>query len=444
MTDHSGSSAFPARLADLLMRGIYRLVTWAGLPVALAYFYGRGRREPAYRRHWNERLGYVGDVPAGAIWVHAASVGEAVLVTPLIRRLKQAHPHRPLLVTTMTPTGRERIERVFAGDVYCRYMPLDTVGAPRRFMRSARPRLGVIAETELWPHLMAAADRYDVPIALVNASVSARSAARYRNPLWRHTIARMLASLAAVGAASDVHAERFVALGAPPERVHVIGNLKYDSLPTGVGEAQAKFLREGWKAGDRPIWVAASTHEGEEAQVLEAWAELRARHPKLLLVIAPRHPQRFAAVAELLKSCGIAFVRRSAGQPVDDNIGVVLADTLGEVPLFYAAADVVLVGGSLVPGIEGHNVLEPAALARAFCVGPHVREWQDIVEALVAVEAACICDTTAALVATLHGWLADPVGAAAAGRAGRRLVNERSGALERSMHMIETLADVTA
>ncbi len=440
--DRTGS--FRGALTDWVVRRVYMLVTWVALPGALAYFFWRGRREPAYRRHWGERLGRIKGVPTGAIWVHAASVGEAVLVTPLIERIKRDHAEVPVLVTTMTPTGRERIEAVFGSSVHCRYLPLDAVGATRRFMRSARPRLGVIAETELWPHLLAAADRYDVPIALVNASVSARSAARYRNPLWRHTIARMLASLAAVGAASDVHAERFVALGAAPERVHVIGNLKYDSLPTGVGEAQAKFLREGWKAGDRPIWVAASTHEGEEAQVLEAWAELRARHPKLLLVIAPRHPQRFAAVAELLKSRRIAFVRRSAGQPVDDNIGVVLADTLGEVPLFYAAADVVLVGGSLVPGIEGHNVLEPAALARAFCVGPHVREWQDIVEALVAVEAACICDTTAALVATLHGWLADPVGAAAAGRAGRRLVNERSGALERSMHMIETLADVTA
>ena len=427
-------------MADLIVRGIYRLATWAALPFVLAYFYWRGRREPAYRRYWKERLGWIGDVPARAIWIHAASVGEEILVTPLIRRLEQAYPDRAILVTTMTPTGRERIERTFADDVYCRYVPLDTLGATRRFMRRARPGLGVIAETELWPHLLAAADRYEVPIALVNASVSQRSAARYQNPLWRHTIARMLASLAAIGAASQAHAERFVALGASAERVHAVGNLKYDNIPAGADESLATALRDDWQAPDRPIWVAASTHEGEEARVLDAWAELRARHPELLLVIAPRHPQRFDAVAELLEARGIVFARRSTGQLVGDDTGVVLADTLGEVPLFYAAANVVLVGGSLVPGIEGHNVLEAAALARAFCVGPYVREWQDIVDALVAVEAACVCDTPAALVATLDEWLADPDLAAAAGRAGRQLVHERSGALERSMQMIETLA----
>ncbi|MES1948406.1 3-deoxy-D-manno-octulosonic-acid transferase domain-containing protein [Salinisphaera sp. C84B14] len=427
-------------MADLIVRGVYRLATWAALPFVLAYFYWRGRREPAYRRYWKERLGWIGDVPARAIWIHAASVGEAILVTPLIRRLEQAYPDRAILVTTMTPTGRERIERTFADDVYCRYVPLDTLGATRRFMHRARPGLGVIAETELWPHLLAAADRYEVPIALVNASVSQRSAARYQNPLWRQTIARMLASLAAIGAASPAHAERFVALGASAERVHAIGNLKYDNIPAGADESEATALRDDWQAPDRPIWVAASTHEGEEARVLDAWAELRARHPELLLVIAPRHPQRFDSVAELLEARGIVFARRSTGQLVGDDTGVVLADTLGEVPLFYAAANVVLVGGSLVPGIEGHNVLEAAALARAFCVGPYVREWREIVDALVAAEAACVCDTPAALVATLDEWLADPDLAAAAGRAGRQLVHERSGALERSMQMIETLA----
>ncbi|WP_348766667.1 glycosyltransferase N-terminal domain-containing protein, partial [uncultured Salinisphaera sp.] len=304
MNDHPAGSAFAARVADFLARGVYCLATWSALPLVLAYFYWRGRREPAYRRHWKERLGWVGDVPAGAIWVHAASVGEAILVTPLIRRLEQAYPDRAILVTTMTPTGRERIERTFADDVYCRYVPLDTRGATRRFMRRARPGLGVIAETELWPHLLAAADRYDVPIALVNASVSQRSAGRYQNVLWRHTVARMLASLAAIGAASPGHAQRFVELGAPARRVHTIGNLKYDNIPAGTDNAQALALREQWKAHDRPIWVAASTHEGEEAQVLDAWAELRIRHPALLLVLAPRHPQRFDAVADLLRARG--------------------------------------------------------------------------------------------------------------------------------------------
>jgi 3-deoxy-D-manno-octulosonic-acid transferase len=280
-------------------------------------------------------------------------------------------------------------------------------------------------------------------MALVNASISARSAARYQHPLWRRTIAHMLASLSAIGASSDAHAARFIALGARPERTHVIGNLKYDNIPAGADSAQATALRDEWQARDRPIWVAASTHEGEETRVLDAWTELTGHHRDLLLVIAPRHPQRFEAVADLLRSRGVVFARRSSQRPVSSDIEVILADTLGEVPLFYAAANVVLVGGSLVPGIDGHNVLEAAALARPLCVGPYVREWQDIVEALVAVEAACICDTTAALVATLDGWLADPVRAAAAGRAGRRLVNERSGALERSMHMIEKLADGT-
>ncbi|MES1939144.1 3-deoxy-D-manno-octulosonic-acid transferase domain-containing protein [Salinisphaera sp. T5B8] len=436
----SRTNGLAAALADRLVRGLYTLFTWGALPGVLAYFFWRGRREPAYRQHWRERLGQVRGVPTGAIWVHAASVGEAVLVTPLIQRLQRDHAQRAILVTTMTPTGRAHIERVFADTVYCRYVPLDTRGATRRFMRATRPGLAVIAETELWPNLLAAARCYAVPVALVNASISSRSASRYRFALWRATVADMLASLAAIGAASHAHAQRFVALGARADRTHAIGNLKYDTVAAGADDVGARDLRDAWHAGQRPIWVAASTHEGEEARVLDAWASLRERFPSLLLVIAPRHPQRFEAVAELLSARGHGFARRSSQQPVTPDTEIVLADTLGEVPLFYAAADVALVGGSLVPGIEGHNVLEAAAQACPLCVGPYVREWRDIVDALAAVGAARVCDTPAQLTVALAAWLADPAQARAAGEAGRRLVRERAGALDHTVKMLESFA----
>lgn len=424
-----------------LARAIYSLATWLLLPVALLYFFWRGAREPGYREGWRERLGHVGDVPANAIWVHAASVGEVVLVAPLVEALRRAYADTPLLLTTMTPTGRAQARARFGADVVHRYVPLDTPGATRRFIQAVRPRIAVFAETELWPNLLGAADRARVPVVLVNASVSQRSAARYARWPLQPLVRERLARVAGVGAASALHAERFRRLGVPAARITVTDNLKYDTANVDRRHEAARALRAAWQGGARSIWVAASTHAGEERLLLDAFAALRRRHPSALLVIAPRHPQRFDAVADDLAGDAWNFSRRSEGAPVTVDTAVLLADTLGEVPDFYAAADVVFVGGSLVPGIGGHNVLEAAALAKPLCVGAHVEEWRDIIEALIECGAARECAAPEALAAATAAWLDDPDRARADGLAGARLVESRRGALARSLTLIERVMD---
>src|SRR5699024_5439241 len=234
----------------------------------------------------------------------------------------------------------------------------------RRFVRRLQPRCGIIIETELWPHLLMAAARARIPIIIANASISARSARRYQHSCLAALMRPALTGVTGIGAATAEHGKRFQALGVPAAKVHVIGNLKYDIAPDATLPAIAADLRRQWQAQQRPVWVAASTHEGEEEIVLAAHQRLRASNNNAVLVLAPRHPQRFDSVRDLLQREGWSFAVRSADGPVRDHTAVVLADTLGEVPLFYALADIAFVGGSLLPGIGGHTILEAAALAR--------------------------------------------------------------------------------
>lgn len=425
----------------MFWRAVYCLATWLALPLAFAYFAWRGRREPAYRQYWAERLGLGADMPRDALWVHAASVGEVVLIEPLLSALAERFAQSPLLITTMTPTGRARAEKQFGTRAHIRYMPLDSRGATRRFMRRAAPRIGVLVETELWPNLIAAADRRDVPLVMINASVSSRSAARYCRWPLRDTTRFMLARLTAIGTASEIHAQRFTALGAPTARVHVTGNLKYDTPDNRAVIEAGQTLRTTWQAEARPVWVAASTHAGEEALLLDAFARVRWAHDDVLLVIAPRHPQRFDAVAQLLAASGWTVSRRSAEQAVNAQTDIVLADTLGEVPMFYAGADMVFVGGSAVIGIGGHNVLEPAALGRAICVGPHMQDWREIIDALVECGGALVCGSPTALAEAVAAWCAQPALAITAGEAACRHVEANTGALNRSYALV---ADILA
>lgn len=425
----------------MFARAVYRLATAIALPLAFVYFHWRGRREPAYRAYWRERLGRGAPIEGRPVWVHAASVGEVALIAPLVDALREQWPHRDILLTTVTPTGRERALARFGAAVHVRYLPLDTVGATRRFMRSTRPAFGIVAETELWPNLIEAAERAGVPMVIVNASVSARSAARYQSPPIADLVGVTLRRLAGIGAISEAHAERFRALGARGDAVAITGNLKFDVPDLSARRAGASALRCRWQAEERPILVAASTHEGEEALVLEAFAHLRRQHPHALLVLAPRHPQRFDAVAVLLAARSWRYARRSDEATVSAATDVVLADTLGEVPDFYAAADAAFVGGSLVPAIGGHNVLEAAALGCPICVGTHIEDWRDIVDALAETGALHVVSGPEALAAVLAEWFDAPEAARNAGAAGARLVTARGGALADTVAFIRQRAD---
>lgn len=423
----------------MIWRTLYCLATWIALPLVLGYFAWRARREPAYGRQWLERLGFVARRTDRPIWIHAASVGEVILVAPLVEALRQRWPERRVLLTTMTPTGRAEARRRLGTTVALCYMPLDTLDATRRFVARTRPQVGIFAETELWPNLIAAASAQTIPLALINATLSSDSARRFAAwPLARPAHV-MLSRFDCIAAASATHAQRFVTLGAAASSTQSVGNLKYDQPPPDNLSARGATLRDQWSVDGRSVWVAASTHAGEEDQLLASFRQLRRSVPDCLWVLAPRHPQRFDEVAGLLSASGYRVARRSRDEAVDGDTDIVLADTLGEVPLFYAVADVIFVGGSLVEGIGGHNVIEAAAAGRVFATGPHVHEWQDIMDAMVEAGAAVVVRNSETLADQLMAWLTDAGRRTAAGQAGAELAASHRGALAATLAGLEPL-----
>lgn len=423
----------------MLLRLVYSLLLYLALPLVLGYFLLRGLREPGYLRGWGQRLG-LGRVHArGGIWLHAASVGEVQAAVPLANALASRYPELPLLVTVFTPTGHERARKALGEFAEVRYLPLELPGAVRRFTRRAAPRAGLIVETEIWPNLLAACRRRRLPVMMVNARLSERSARRYARWPLRALIGEALAGLTRVAAASPADAERFAALGVTADALTDTGNLKFDlDLPESV-DADGTALRRAWGAAERPVWVAASTHAGEEVVVLEAFEKLRQRQPELLLVLVPRHPQRFDAVADLLDKRGLRFARRSQQQSVGAETQVLLGDTLGELLLFYAASDLAFVGGSLVPDVGGHNLLEPAALRLPVVVGPYLDGWTTVADWLQEAGALCRVEDAAGLAEAVAECVDDAHGRMMAGLAAVRVVDDHGGALERTLRLVPPL-----
>jgi 3-deoxy-D-manno-octulosonic-acid transferase len=414
-------------------RQIYSCLLRAGLPLAFGRLLWRSRLTPAYRRSWGQRLGFGPRAPSGCVWLHAVSVGEVNAALPLIDALQRAHPDLPLLVTTTTPTGSEYLlSRLGQRVAHC-YLPYDLPGAVQRFFRRQRPRLGIIMETELWPNLYAAAAAAKTPLLLTNARLSPRSARGYGR--WPQLSRQTLERLAAVGAQTAADGQRLVALGLPPARLTVTGNLKFDVVapnPTG-GIALRRRLGDG-----RPVWLAASTHAGEEQAALTAHRLLRAKHPDAVLILAPRHPQRFADVARLCREQGWATALRSAddGQPC----AVYLADSLGELPSLMAAADIVFVGGSLgtsPTATGGHNLIEPAQLGKPSLFGPHMENFSELRELVLAAGAGQQVADDADLAAQLAALLADPARRSVMGQTAQALIAQHSGATARTLALIK-------
>lgn len=425
------------------MRFAYSLGLYLALPLTFLYFIWRGLREPGYLRGWGERLGLARRLPADGIWLHAASVGEVVAAAPLVKALQERYPDLPCLVTTFTPTGRERALAILAGSARVAYLPLDLPGAVRRFLRRARPRLGIVMEAELWPNLLQGCERGGVPLLLANARLSEAGARRYQHGPFGGLIRGALGRFDSIAAASEADAARFAELGVPEDRVVTAGNLKFDlELPAGI-EDQGAELRAVWQAQERPVWIAASTHAGEDELVLDAYGRLSRRHPDLLLVLVPRHPQRFDAVAGLCRGRGLACARRSRGDTANAETQVLLGDTLGELLSFYAAADLAFVGGSLVPGIGGHNLLEPAALRLPVVVGPHLGAWEQVADWLQEAGALCRVADAAALADAVSECLEDHHGRKMAGLAAARVVESHGGALERTLRLVPGLLTPT-
>lgn len=415
------------------MRLLYILLAYLLAPVLVGVMLWRGIRDRSYWRDFGQRFGF-GDAPfAGeSLWVHAVSVGEVQAAAALIRALRARYPGLPIVLTTVTPTGAERARAEFGDRVHVRYVPYDLPGSVRRFFDRVRPRAAIILETELWPNLYHECGRRGVPLVLASARISPRSVGRYRRlaGLFRETLSHGIV----IAAQSEGDAERFRSIGANPQRTHVTGNIKCDfALPADLIAKGAALRRQ--HAGGRSVWVAGSTHAGEEEIVLSVQGALTVS-PRPLLVLVPRHPARFDDVATLLERRRVPYVRRSSGATCTASTEVMLVDSLGELMQFYAAADLAFVGGSLVP-VGGHNLLEPAALGIATLTGPHNFNAQEIADMLIESGAVEIVTDERALRAAVEALLADPAERARRGRTGRAAFERNRGALARLLALID-------
>ncbi|MGI9223874.1 MAG: lipid IV(A) 3-deoxy-D-manno-octulosonic acid transferase [Woeseiaceae bacterium] len=417
------------------MQILYNLLTYILLLPYAGYWIVRGIIDHSYWDKFFQRLGIDYPKLERCIWIHAVSVGEVVAAVPLIRALLARYPKRPILVTTVTPTGAARVAAIFGDDVHHAYIPFEMPQSVDNFFASVRPELALVLETEIWPNLYRGCGVRDIPLVLVSARISPKSVRGYRRllPLFRETLSHGII----IAAQTEADAERFLSLGAAPERTRITGNIKFDiELPSDLAQRGGDIRAELF--GDRPVWIAASTHEGEEAIVLAAHQQLLERIPGLLLVLVPRHPQRFAAVRDLIDKQGMSVVARTEAQSCDASTSVFLGDTMGELTLFYAASDVAFVGGSLVP-IGGHNLLEPAALGLPLVSGPHVFNAQEIANMFVETGACRLVDDEEQLTGAIEQSLFDRENARDRGEAGRRILEQNRGALQRLLAMIKPL-----
>ncbi len=418
------------------MHLIYVLLTYLAAPVVIALEGWKALWNREYRGRLRERLGFVSRQPLpGAIWVHAVSVGEVQAAARLIRALQERFPGKQIVITTVTPTGANQVRSLFGDTVRHCYLPYDLPGSVARFISRIRPGVAIIIETEIWPTLYRALGRRRVPLVMASARVSEKSVSRYRRMarLFEDTLSHGLV----IGAQSAADAERFRAIGAPEDRVSVTGNVKFDMQIPRESIDAGKAFRERY-ARTRPVWIAGSTHEGEEEAALTAHSAVLARHPNALLILVPRHPQRFDAVKSLLRKKSIDFAERSQGDAPGDGHTVFLVDTLGELQRFYAASDVAFVGGSLVP-VGGHNLLEPAVLGLPVLSGPHTHNAQEIADLLEQAGAVEIVSDAEGLGRGVARLFDDPAHAREVGTRSEAAVARSRGAVTRLVAMVEPL-----
>ena len=422
--------------AERNVRTIYSLAIYLLVPLLLLHLAFRGLRNRQYLSRWSERFAiYRQPTTRGGIVVHAVSVGEVNAAASLIRALQKKFPERPLTVTSFTPTGSERVSAIFGHSVGHCYLPIDLPGAVRRFFDHVDPSLVVIMETEIWPNLYFEAARRDIPLMISNARISDHSIGGYRR-LHRLTRAA-LAQVACIAAQSELDASRLLEMGANRDQMVVLGNLKYDlNLPDELAEKGLAY-RQSWGL-QRPVFLAGSTHEGDEGPVLDAFKIIREAVPDCLLVLVPRHPERFERAAQHARSRGLNVVLHSANPicSADDQCYVV--DTMGELLQFYAACDVAFVGGSF-DRTGGHNVLEPAALGKPVLVGPNTFTFEEITSQLLASGGALRVMDADELARQVIRLLGDEATCSQMGQAGLALVKSGQGALKRTLDIAAKL-----
>ncbi len=394
----------------------------------------RGIKAPDYRHRWRERFAFYNKpFPQDVIWFHAVSVGEAEALFPLVRHIQKQHPDAKLLITTTTPTGSARVKAVMQDTVAHVYLPYDVPDAINRFMRCFKPKLAVIMETEIWPNLFAGCGKNAIPLYIINARLSEKSSRGYRKiPALVHPA---LAQVSGIATQTQDDANRFIAIGAASEKVFTLGNIKFDvEIPPSI-LAQGLQIKADLFEG-RFVWLIASTHKDEEVVFLELYTEIKQKIPELLLVIVPRHPERFTDVKKLCEQFQLAVVMRTTGVRTYPETDVYLVDTMGELKALYAAADVAFVGGSMVP-VGGHNILEAAAVGVPVMFGPHMENFKEIARGVLSHDAAIQCQNKNDLVNAILSLYQQPDYRQALAKKGKAFVRYNQGAISRICTMLE-------
>jgi len=413
---------------------IYTTVLGFLLPFVLIRLFWLGRHNTAYRQRWAERLGYA---PAATtakplVWIHAVSVGEIQVSRPLVQHIRDNYPQYGIIISTVTPTGEAAARQIYGSSVEHRYLPYDLPFALSRFLRIIRPRVLLVLETEIWPNLYRQCKAAGIPVLLLNARLSEKSLKGYRifSSLTRDT----LNSVSVIAAQSTADADRFIAAGAPPDRVMVMGNLKFDiTIPPSVVE-RAEVIRRQFSV-NRPVWIAASTHQGEEQIVLDAMTRVLEKVPDSLLIIAPRHPERFQTVSELCVKSGFTTACYTDPGSYDTGTQVLILDILGQLPAYYAAADVTFVGGSLVP-VGGHNMLEPSCVGVPVITGPHLFNFTEIARLLDQVDALIRVENATRLAEEVVRLFADANLRFNIGQRAKQVVLENQGSINRVVALL--------
>lgn len=416
----------------MLVRVFYTLLLALAAPLLLWGLYRTKPGKPRFGARWKEHFGFTPRLATttAPIWIHTASVGEAIAIVPVIKALKQAYPEQAIVVTTTTSTGAEQVAKL--GElVEHRYMPIDFAWCVRGFLKTIKPQLFLIVEKELWLNTLSCVHNQKIPTIIVNARLSERSAKRYHSfSFFTHQLLNKIDKILCL---HNDDAQRFIDIGAQQHQIAVTGSIKYDITIANTVFEQAQSLRQQL-GKQRPIFVAASTHQGEDEQVLDAYQLVQQQFTNALVIIVPRHPQRFDSVAKLAIERGLNVHRRTDTTPIKVNTQLYLADTMGEMLVMLAAADVTFMGGSLVgEKVGGHNLLEPAAVAKPAITGPSFYNFEDITQQLLAADAIEICQDSHQLALQLIALFNDPERQQKMGAQGQRIVLENQGAVDKTV-----------
>lgn len=423
-------------------RLIYSLLFLLLLPVILIRLFQRGRKAPEYKDRIKERFGFFIKpvLHQRPIWVHAVSVGETLAIAPMVKALKQQYPNTPIVMTCTTPTGSERIKAIFGEGVFHVYAPYDEYTCVKRFYNKMNPALAIFVETEVWPNMIAEAKSRNIPTVLANARMSEKSARGYAKLSW--LTRPVFAGLSHVMAQSQSDGDRLLSLGVKKHHLSITGSVKFDIEISDAIREQAAALKkayQGDKETPRPIWIAASTHQGEDELLLDAHKQVLTQNPSALLILVPRHPERFNSVFNLIKQQGFDAMRRTQKQAPSSNQQVLLADTMGEMMCLLGSADIAFVGGSLVP-TGGHNMLEPAAWGLPVMTGPHRFNFQAISDLLIEANNLVVVENPQAIAEQINAWITDRTLRESTGQAGKSVVEQNRGALDKQLEILSRYA----